>query len=100
MILFRSVLKGILMLWMILCAMGGLDPSGRDTGSANAQVQHVVLAQLGSEHLAHAIERRSTDGPRIVAWGDRVVEWSLARPDLKEVVPVRQGFQFSNGGCA
>ena len=88
------------MLWMILCAMGGLDPSGGDATPVKSQIQHVVLAQLGPEHLAHAIERKSADGPRIVAWGDRVVEWSLARPDLKDVVPLRQGLQFSNGGCA
>jgi hypothetical protein len=100
MISFPSVLKGTLMLGMILCAMLGLDPSGSDPGAATPQVQHVVLAQLGPEHLARTIERRSADGLRLVAWGERFVEWSLAHPDLKEVIPFRQGLKFSNGGCA
>ncbi|HLJ10110.1 MAG TPA: VCBS repeat-containing protein, partial [Planctomycetaceae bacterium] len=58
------------------------------------------FADLGSEHLAHAIFRRTRAGGAIVAWGERMLEWPLERPQLREVVPRKNGAEYSNGGCA
>jgi hypothetical protein len=66
-----------------------------------SHIRHVVLGQLGGEHIAHAIYRRGNRGERVVAWGDRVLEWPLrGSPKLKEVVPPQPGKGYSNGGCA
>ncbi len=65
------------------------------------QVRHQVLAQLGGEHIGHAIYRRSAGGARIVAWGDRVLEWPLdGSKAATEVVAATPGMGYSNGGCA
>ncbi|HVW02123.1 MAG TPA: hypothetical protein VHB77_17360 [Planctomycetaceae bacterium] len=63
-------------------------------------VRPARLADLGSEHLAHAISRRTAEGVSIVAWGERIVEWPLKDPRLHEVVPRQNGTEYSNGGCA
>ncbi|MHC1767716.1 MAG: hypothetical protein AB9869_26150 [Verrucomicrobiia bacterium] len=57
---------------------------------------------LGKEHLAHATHRTGREGLRIVAWGKRVIEWPLTgeSPPLVEAVPVKQGLEYANGGCA
>ncbi|HEY2249450.1 MAG TPA: hypothetical protein VGH74_00270, partial [Planctomycetaceae bacterium] len=64
------------------------------------RVRQTRLADLGSEHIAHAIYRRTQDGGRIVGWGERILEWPLDKPVLLEAIPRRTGFEFSNGGCA
>lgn len=49
--------------------------------------RHQQLADLGGEHLAHAVFRRTPQGGAIVAWGERVVEWPLEQSELRELVP-------------
>ncbi len=44
--------------------------------------------------------RRGASGDNIVAWGERILQWPLDRPELQEVVVPRQGLEYSNGGCA
>lgn len=76
-------------------------------------VQPVMIAQLGSEHLANAVYRRGAQGPRIVAWGDRILQWPIqAEAPMEEVVsagpePIEKQLpgqyragRYSNGGCA
>ena len=51
-------------------------------------IQHTVLARLGGEHIAHAISRRGAGGDRVLAWGDRILEWPLdGTGATTEVVP-------------
>jgi hypothetical protein len=90
----------------IFCILGGLGsgtsrvPGPVDEGADAVGAQHVVLVQLGKEHVARTVLRRGAGGDRIVAWGERILEWPLAKPDLLEVVPARSGLEYSNGGCA
>jgi hypothetical protein len=63
-------------------------------------VRHEQWADLGGEHLAQAVYRRTPTGGAIVAWGERVVEWPLDRPQLREVVARQGDLHFYNGGCA
>ena len=63
-------------------------------------VSHTRLADLGGEHVAHAIYRRTPTGGAIVGWGERVLEWPLDKPVLREIVPRINGTEYSNGGCA
>jgi FG-GAP repeat len=63
-------------------------------------IQHVLLAQLGPEHIASATYRRGFRGDSLVAWGERILEWSLReRPEMREVVPAQSGQVYANGGC-
>ncbi|HXT57259.1 MAG TPA: hypothetical protein VN699_01440, partial [Pirellulales bacterium] len=63
-------------------------------------VRHEQLADLGAEHLAQAIYRRTADGGAIVAWGERVVQWPLGERRLHEVFARQRELHFYNGGCA
>ncbi len=64
-------------------------------------VQHILLSQLGREHLAHAILRHEIKGDNIVAWGDRILQWKLAEnAKMEEVFPSIKDIKYSNGGCA
>jgi hypothetical protein len=67
-------------------------------------VRHTRLADLGGEHLAHAIYRGTPEGGAIVAWGERVVEWPLTprqqKSALRELVGRQGELHYSNGGCA
>jgi hypothetical protein len=76
---------------------GGIPMS---SGSAQFNVHHVLLAQLGEEHLANAVLRRGTKGEYIVCWGDRILQWDVAESaEMVEVFPPIPRFQYSNGGC-
>lgn len=72
------------------------------TPASQVSVEQRVLARLGKEHLARATHRTGRDGLRIVAWGRRIIEWPLTgeNPPLKEAVPFKEPFEYSNGGCA
>ncbi|MBI3463003.1 MAG: VCBS repeat-containing protein [Planctomycetes bacterium] len=98
---------GRLLLAGFLCSVVGTilpagpvpRPASGDTSDFIAE--HVLLARLGSEHLAHAICRRGAKGERIVAWGERILEWQPVGPgQAREVVPVKPGLAYSNGGCS
>ena len=71
-----------------------------DDPKTSLEVEHKLLADLGGEHIAHAISRRGRTGISIVAWGDRIIEWPLKDPQLREVVPLINSVGYSNGGCA
>ena len=64
------------------------------------RVRYGRFAELGAEHIAHAVFRRTTSGGTIVAWGQRLLEWPLQKPELRELVRQVQGMEYSNGGCA
>ncbi|HVC92803.1 MAG TPA: hypothetical protein VND64_03885 [Pirellulales bacterium] len=64
------------------------------------RVRHTRLADLGGEHVAHAIFRHTPAGGAIVGWGERILEWPLDKPALHEAMPRLAGFEYSNGGCA
>lgn len=65
------------------------------------RVKHVLIADIGPERIFHAVHRRTAEGERLVGWGRRIVELPFApAAKLKEVVPARKRFAFSNGGCA
>jgi hypothetical protein len=64
-------------------------------------IQHILLAQLGPEHIGGVTYRRGLGGDSLVAWGDRILEWPVtAKPEMREVVPAQPGQVYSNGGCA
>ncbi len=90
-------------LWVLAAAAIGVGSAlavvPDDSNSLTAQ--HAVIAELGGEHIAHAIYRRGSNGERITAWGDRVLEWPLnGSRDPVEVVPAQTGRGYSNGACA
>ncbi|MCC6442740.1 MAG: VCBS repeat-containing protein [Armatimonadetes bacterium] len=89
---------------MIICFVAGwlISPAGvSGSGPAPFRIEQVSLARLGKEHIATAVWRRTARGGRVVAWGNRVLEWQLGRsPVQREVVPAREGVEYSNGGCA
>lgn len=62
--------------------------------------RHRQLADLGAEHLSHAVYRRTAHGGAVVAWGERVLEWPLEGLESREVVARAGEMQYSNGGCA
>ncbi|MGH7135761.1 MAG: FG-GAP repeat domain-containing protein [Pirellulales bacterium] len=68
--------------------------------SVTLVAHHRQLADLGGEHLAHAVFRHTPQGGAVVAWGERVVEWPLERPELRELVARSGETHYSNGGCA
>lgn len=70
------------------------------TPAVSLTARHRQLADLGGEHLAHAVYRRTPKGGAIVAWGERVLEWSIERPDTREVIGRAGEINYSNGGCA
>ena len=81
----------------MLAAIGrGREPPGARTGEFD--VRHKVIAELGGEHIAHAIYRRRPGGGSIVGWGRRIVEWPLDQPQLREAAPRQGEFRFYNGG--
>lgn len=67
---------------------------------AHVNVRHVLLSDLGKEHIAHAIFRHTPEGGAVVGWGERVVQWPLGRSELTEAQPKRADTEYSNGGCA
>jgi len=77
---------------------GGTDPQSPSTGEF--KVSHKELAALGGEHIAHAIYRHRPVGGSIVGWAERIVEWPLEQPKLREVVAQQGELRFYNGGCA
>jgi len=72
----------------------------RATENSAFTVRHRRLADLEGEHVAHAIFRQTTSGGSIVSWGERVLEWPLEKPQVREVVPRLNDTEYSNGGCA
>lgn len=67
---------------------------------AKLEVRHVLLSDLGKEHIAHAVFRHTPQGGSVVGWGERMLQWPLARPKLTELQPRRPDTEYSNGGCA
>lgn len=68
--------------------------------SKEIQINHVLVKQLGPEHLANAAYRMDADGKGYIAsWGDRIVEWEM-KPgaEMREVYPKVEGELYSNGG--
>ncbi|MBN2569449.1 MAG: hypothetical protein JXB42_08480 [Deltaproteobacteria bacterium] len=56
---------------------------------------------MGEEHIAHAVLRREAKGDNIVAWGERILQWKLAKnAKMEEVFPPVKDSSYSNGGCA
>jgi hypothetical protein len=76
----------------------GAEPAEARSGEFDVQIK--FNAELGGEHIAHAIYRRGPDGGSIVGWGERIVEWQLAQPELHEVTARQGDLRFYNGGCA
>jgi hypothetical protein len=64
------------------------------------KVRRTLAIELGGEHIAHAIYRRTPGGGSLVGWAERIVEWPLAEPKLREVVARQGELRFYNGGCA
>jgi hypothetical protein len=87
-----------LMRLLAFCVLTGT--AAGDQPSSLVKVRHRLLADLSGEHVAHAVYRQSADGGTVVTWGERVVEWPLERPTLREVVARSGEMHYSNGGCA
>jgi hypothetical protein len=86
-------------LWF-LC-LPAVQPSGADERDLGLEIRHELLSQLGTEHIAHAIHREGVGALKIVAWGDRIVQWPLTQNGvLREVVSAQPNAGYSNGGCA
>ncbi len=66
---------------------------------SSIEVTHRIIGLLGDEHIANAVYRTGSEGPRIVAWGDRILEWPVGSAAMTEVVPGKLGFGYTNGGC-
>ncbi|MGH7191982.1 MAG: hypothetical protein ACREJM_00430 [Candidatus Saccharimonadales bacterium] len=64
------------------------------------EVRHALLADLGKEHIAHAVFRHTPEGGMVVGWGERMLQWPLGRAELTELQPRRPDTEYSNGGCA
>ncbi|HEX5498006.1 MAG TPA: VCBS repeat-containing protein, partial [Thermomicrobiales bacterium] len=63
--------------------------------------ERVTLADLGGEHLAHAVYRQARRGGSIAAWGERVLVWPLeGKSPMREAAPRDSKLRYSNGGCA
>jgi hypothetical protein len=91
----------VLVLGLAVPAAGTLDSGPDESARTPFTVLHVRVADLGPERIRHAVHRRTRDGVRLVGWGRRVVEFPWAEADRPtEVVPPRQGLEYSNGGCA
>lgn len=67
---------------------------------ATLEVRHVLLSDLGKEHIAHAVFRHTPEGGAVVGWGERMLQWPLGGAELIELQPRRPDTEFSNGGCA
>ena len=87
-------------LFLFLLANAAYADDPKPAGKTPLQVEHQLLADLGGEHIAQAIYRRGRAGISIVSWGDRILEWPLKKPQLREVVPPIKNVGYSNGGCA
>lgn len=83
----------------VLC-MPAIVRSQDNSPSRTVAARHHLLADLGGEHLAHAVYRHTPRGGAVVAWGERVVEWPLDQPLLREAVARSGEMHYSNGGCA
>ena len=79
---------------------GSSSPSGESPGRVTSRL--CTLSRLGPEHLANAVYRRGAEGNSyIVAWGDRLLQWPLAKNGaMREVYPREGDWQYNNGGCA
>ena len=67
---------------------------------AKLEVRHTLLADLGHEHIAHAVFRHTPEGGAVIGWGERILQWPLGRPELTELQARRPDAEYSNGGCA
>ncbi len=64
------------------------------------RIEPMMIHQLGYEHFGNAIYRRGKDGPRIVASGNRILEWPVQpNAPVREVVPPNPN-DYNNGACA
>lgn len=86
--------------WAALMTIGWTARAADQAANTKLMARHRQLADLGGEHLAHAVYRQTPRGGQIVAWGERVIEWPLERPELREVVARAGETNYSNGGCA
>lgn len=89
-----------------------VEPASGEAGETDGfqqvgplRVKHVLVADLGEEHIANTVHRQGRDGLRLVAWGrrggGRILEWPFREtPPAVETARRRKGKQFSNGGCA
>jgi hypothetical protein len=86
---------------LTLCLCGAAVTAGAQADDAGVlKIEHTQIAALGGEHIAHAIYRQTPTGGSIVGWGERVVEWPLESPQLREVVAREGSLRYYNGGCA
>ena len=74
--------------------------SSRAGGHTDLITRSTVLAHLGNEHFCRACCRHVANHDTIVAWGDRILEWTLpGSGEATEVAPTLTGQGYSNGGC-
>lgn len=98
----RKIVAALVLLQCGVAAALAGQPSKRAAEAADLpfQIKHALLANLGGEHVANAVHRRTARGLAVVAWGDRIVEWPLDGMKLREVVAPVEGQGYTNGGCA
>jgi hypothetical protein len=76
--------------------------SNQEAGAAKPSlpIRHVLLAELGTEHIGGVAYRNGPGGDSLVAWGSRILEWPLTQKSgMREVVPEQRDRVYSNGGC-
>lgn len=103
---FRHVCMGFLI--VVSCALGQSSPGpmfpSNQSNEAQGRItsQLFTLSRLGPEHLANAVYRKGAErNSCIVAWGDRLLQWPLAKNGaMREVYPRQEDWRYNNGGCA
>lgn len=83
-----------------ICSCHRPSKPGTSDAEMPVKVEPVLIHQLGSEHLGNAIYRIGTEGPRIAASGNRIIEWPIREnAPLTEVVPYKPE-NYNNGACS
>lgn len=87
---------------VIICEVVMLNSSGdAEVARPELTVAHTLVANLGAEHIGKMIHMRTPMGNILVAWGDRILTGPLSgTTQFTEVVPRREGYAYSNGGCS
>jgi hypothetical protein len=95
-------------LLLLSCTGPAEEQANAVQNDSDAQIQsvqsaHIIIDQLGAQHLANLVYRNSKDGPKLVGWGRKpMTEWTLgAEPSSsRQVVAANADQRYSNGGCA
>lgn len=85
---------------IMICSCHGPSKPVHGVAEMPVRAEPMLIHQLGREHLGNTVYRRGSEGPRIAASGNRIIEWPIQEnAPLTEVVPYRPE-NYNNGACA